>query len=561
MRRTLAPLSAAGFYLKKTGCLVRIFTQQRSAMTLSDKELTAILEGAADFIDYRSGQHFSRRASKPESGSNALQLRDPTRLPSWGIDLRHMFSTLANFQFNSKQGSSLAKLCEAGARFGWQELESAIAPKLLAHVSPKAKERLKRDLQRILERATRPCFELERKSYGLALAAIGLQETTDPKLVERRFLGDKPSERLFAMFRRFPVLSRLWLQLISQWRDQAAELLARLAADRAALSHAFLGGQPAGAIVDMRCGLSDPHNKGRTVALLEFAAGSVIYKPRPGDGEWEWSSFLHALNALSFHPKLRAGRVLRRKGYCWMERIEPLLCQDQAAARRFFQRLGGMIGVAYLLRAVDCHRGNIIAAGENPVVVDAEALWHVGPEAKAQTPVDLLHRTGFLPGANRRSLQSRSSVLGGAITGPHLPRIHDRALRAAEYERQIVDGFCRAWRCLLGTRKRRVAFRRRLGRICSRKRRWIYRPTETYAAIARASTQPAAVRSGIERDLLVARLCSRKTVPATVIHAEIEAWKRLDVPYFVRRSKGRPPPDKAGVPADVIEGLRRALSS
>jgi len=529
-------------------------------MTLSDKELTAILESAADFIDYRAGQHFARRASKPASGGSALQLRDPARLPSWGIDLRHMFSVLATFEFNSKQGSSLAKLCETGARLGWQELKSAIAPELLALVSPKAKRRLMRDLQRILERATRPCLELEQKSYSLALAAIGLQETTDPKLVECRFLGEKPGERLFAMFRRFPVLSRLWLQLISQWCDQTAELLGRLEADRTALSHAFLGGQPAGPIVDMRCGLSDPHNKGRTVALLEFAAGSVIYKPRPGDGEWEWSSFLHGLNTLSFHPSLRAGRVLQRKGYCWMERIEPLPCKDQAAARRFFQRLGGMIGVAYLLRAVDCHRDNIIAAGEYPVLIDAEALCHVGPEAKAQTPVDLLYRTGFFPGSNRRSLQSRSSVLGGAITGPHLPRIRDGALSAAQYERQIVDGFCRVWRCVLGTRKRRAAFVRRLGRICSRKRRRIYWPTEKYAAIIRASVQPGALRSGVERDLMFSRLCSRRTVTPSVVHAEIAALKRLDIPYFVSRTNARFLLDTASTPfAELTGALRNAL--
>jgi len=530
-------------------------------VSFSDNEFIAILEAAADFADYRSGQYFSKQDAKPASGGNALRLRDPSKLPPWAIDLRRMFSALAEFEFNSNRGSPLVKLCEAGARFGWQELESTLASEFLTLISQKAKRCLKRDLQRILQRATRPCLELERKSYSLALVAMGFQETrTDPQLWEGKFLGRKPSERLFAIFGRFPVLSRLWLQLIFQWRDQVAELLSRLVADRTAFSHAFLGGQPAGPIVDMRCGLSDPHNHGRTVMLLRFASGSVIYKPRSGDGEWEWSSFLHGLNALSFHPRLRAGRVLRRKGYCWMERIEPLPCKDHAAARRFFQRLGGMIGVAYLLRAVDCHRGNIIAAGEHPVLVDAEALWHVDPKAKDQSPVDLLYRTGFLPGSNRRSLQSRSSVLGGAITGPHLPRIHDKALSAAQYEREIVDGFCRVWRCVLGTRKRRSAFVRRLGRIGSRKRRRIYWPTEKYAAIIRASVQPGALRSGVERDLMFSRLCSRRTVTPSVVHAEIAALKRLDIPFFVSRANTRFPLDIASAPpAELTRALRDAL--
>ena len=217
-------------------------------VTFSDSDFIALLEGAADFSDYRSGQHFAKRSSEETSaGGRALRLRDSSMLPPWGLDLRRMLNVLADLKFNSNKGSSLATLCEAGARFGWQELEAAIAPKLLALVSSKAKRRLKRDLQRILERATRPCLELERKSYSLALAAIGLHETkTDPKFVERKFLGEKPSERLFSMFRKFPVLSRLWFQLISQWCDQVTELLVRVAADRTALSRAFLGGQPDG---------------------------------------------------------------------------------------------------------------------------------------------------------------------------------------------------------------------------------------------------------------------------------------------------------------------------
>jgi lantibiotic modifying enzyme len=392
------------------------------------------------------------------------------------------------------------------------------------------------------------------------MAAIGLQEKgTDSKFASRKFLGKKPSERLFSIFRHFPVLSRLWFQLISQWCDQVIELLVRVDADQSALSRAFLGGQPAGSIVDLRCGLSDPHNKGRTVMLLQFKAGSVIYKPRSGDGEWEWFSFLHKVNALSFLPKLRVARVLRRSGYCWMERIEPSSCEDRRAARRFYRRMGGIMGAAYLLRAADCHRDNVIAAGENPVLIDAEALWHLAPETKAQTPADLLGRTGFLPGSTRRSLQSRSSVLGDSTTGQHVPRIRGQALRAAHYEREIIEGFSRLWRCVLGTKNQRTAFVRRLHRISSRKRRRIYRSTERYAAIARAAIQPGAVRSGIERELLLARLSSRRTVPSTVIHAEIAALKRIDIPYFVRRGKGRMPSYSQGMPANVRQALRRLL--
>jgi lantibiotic modifying enzyme len=179
---------------------------------------------------------------------------------------------------------------------------------------------------------------------------------------------------------------------------------------------------------------------------------------------------------------------------------------------------------------------------------------------KAETSLDRLYRTGFFPCSDRRSLQSRSSVLGGTGEGKHTARIRDEALDAAEYKSEIVEGFCRAWRCVLETPRGGAGLVRRLQRIGSRKGRWICRPTEEYAAIARASIQPAAVRSGIERELLVARLCSRRTAPSSILHAEIAALKRLDVPYFLRNTKDRIALPREVMPCDVREALRQITS-
>ncbi|HEX7517204.1 MAG TPA: DUF4135 domain-containing protein [Chthoniobacterales bacterium] len=392
--------------------------------------------------------------------------------------------------------------------------------------------------------------------------AIGvLPGPTGPRLAERMFLGHKPSDRLFSLFKKFPVLARLWRQLISQWRERVMEVLSRFTRDRTALSHSFFGGQPIGMIADFRCGLSDSHNHGRTVMRLQFGGGAVIYKPRPGDGEWEWGSLLEWMNAQSFKPRLRAGQVLRRKGYCWMEWIAVAPCKSGAAARRFYERIGGMIAAAYLLKAVDCHRDNLIASGEDPVLVDADALWHISPATRAQTPLDLLYRTGFLQNSNPRSLQSRSSVLGRTNAGKHVARIGTKPLSAVQYEREIVSGFRRAWRCLLGTTGRRNAFLRRLRRVRSRERRWIYWATEKYAAIREASIQPVALRSGFERDQLITSLCTRSAATSTLTEVETNCLKRLDIPYFILKANEEMAP-RNGVPLEkAVEALRRALRS
>ena len=465
----------------------RCFTRRQGAeMTLSEEEIRAIIKRASD-----DGE--------------------PSVAPSWAGEMRRMLNALAELEFRPGRASPLVKLCEAGACYGWRRLEAATNPKLLAVVSPRAGTSLRRDLRRRLERLTRPCLKLERTSFGLAMNSIGmLAEPADPKLADRVFLGDKPGRRLFALFKEFPVLARLWSLLISQWRDHVTEVLSRFVADRRALARTSFGGQLGGTIVNIRSSLSDPHHHGRTVMELQFEAGAVIYKPRPGDGEWEWGSLLEWMNAQSFQPRLRAGRVLRRKGYCWMERIEAGPCQNRAEARRFHERIGGLIAAAYLLRAVDCHRDNLIASGEDPVLIDADALWHVSPASKTQSPFDVLSRTGFFPNSNPRSLQSSSSVLGRTIW--KTPREWSEATECPAIPARDHQWLSQSLALPSRDREQAPRLRQTVRRIQSRQRRWICRATEKYAAIRLASIQPAALRSGVERQLLITRLCRRNGV-------------------------------------------------
>ena len=178
-------------------------------------------------------------------------------------------------------------------------------------------------------------------------------------------------------------------------------------------------------------------------------------------------------------------------------------------------------------------------------------------ETKAQTPLDALYNTGFLPRSDRRSRwQYRSSVLAKTTPGPHTPRILARTLHAGRYEREIVNGFRKAWWCILGTPNRRAAFARRLRCLRALNRRWIYWSTRNYDAVRRASIQPAALRSGMERDLLIRKFCQRGASFA-VIDEEVRSLKRFDVPYFTRRGAKVTVVDQAVIPRELIGALRQ----
>ncbi len=523
-------------------------------MLISNEEFIAIVAAAIGHSDFHriSTNHSPEILSRPRH----------FHLPGWASELLEMLNGLAELEFSPQQVSPLQKVCEAGSEYGLEALEKTVPSELVSLLRPKAKRRIKDDLRRILARVTRPCFALEFNAFRYAYEAIYSQKISPtPELIEKNFLGERPYNRLISLFKKFPVLAELWSQLICQWCDSVSELLARVGGDKQRISRVFFRGKPLGKIIDLRAGLSDPHNRGRTVMRVQFQAGSIIYKPRSGHSEREWFSLVGYLNGASFRPKLTAARVLSRDGYCWMEEVKFAPCKNQAAARRFYTRLGGMIAAAYLVKAVDCHRDNVIASGEHPVLVDAETLWHVIGAKKTKSLLDPLYKTGFLPRSGRRSsYQYRSSALGRTPPGKHTLCIAARPLRAARYEIEIINGFRRAWRCLLGMAGRRAAFVRRLQGIRRRKRRWIYWSTGDYDAIRRASIQPAALRTGIERDLLITRLCARSAVPQAVIRQEIKALKRLDIPHFTRRATGGPAlPEGSAAPAEVVDALRCTL--
>ena len=453
---------------------------------------------------------------------------------------------------------ALEQLCGIGVAYGWRELERTTNSALLEGTSAEAQAHLRQHLQRTLEWITRPSFDLEWSSFTLALEALRLTLPGAPATTEK-FLGKEPIDRLSSFFNKFPALAGLWSIAISQWRDYAAEILVRAVADEGAIARAFFDGKSVGGIRDLKLGLSDRHNNGRSVALVTFESGRVIYKPRSGTSEAAWDSFQGLMNENGFRPPLKNARVLRRRNYHWMEYIAPGSCADAAAAGRFYRRLGGLIAAAYLLNAVDCHRENLIAAGEYPVLVDVDALWHVSSVTTTQSATDLLYRTGFFPNSNPESLQSRSSALGKPATGTHLAHIDGRPELPADYAEQIVAGFAAGRRSLVGTSTRRASFLQRLRRIRSEERRWIYLATEKYAAIIRASIQPGALSSATTRADLIRGLCARPSASLSVLRAEIAALERLDVPYFTRKSSERMPAVTSSLPGELSEAIRNAL--
>src|SRR5262249_46207149 len=175
------------------------------------------------------------------------------------------------------------------------------------------------------------------------------------------------------------------------------ELNDRFAADRGAIADRIGSARGAPGSVRVRSGLSDVHRHGRTVARLSFEnGGEVYYKPRPVDMEESYAAFVEWFNARRGRlPAVRALVTINRTTHGWMEAAAVQPCADRRAAQRYFRRAGAVLALADLFCGIDFHSENLVAAGEHPVVVDLETLFH--PCGPYERDTDPLNRTELLP--------------------------------------------------------------------------------------------------------------------------------------------------------------------
>ena len=353
----------------------------------------------------------------------------------------------------------LEDACAVGVRYARSSLR--VRRGRLEQLAPRALRSFELHLHDRLRSATAPSLTLYLEAARHAAQALGW--------------GGNERANLRQVFAAFPVLPRLWLVLISDWRDAVTEFLRRLASDRRAIERTLCRRRSTGRVVDLRAGLSDPHCGGRTVIEVRFRFCSLIYKPRAGDGEQAWFDCLSWMNGRGFTPRFRTLRVLRRRDHCWMEHTTPTPCRSAAAVRRFYRRLGGMIALADRCGAVDCHRENLIAAGEHPFLVDAETLLQTARDESESLPRIL--RTGFLPlPVGAPGAEYRASALS-IEPGSHAPAHGESRCDPADYEDELATGFRLAQSIFSGSAAAREAFARRLAKLEQFRWRRIFRPT------------------------------------------------------------------------------------
>lgn len=405
-----------------------------------------------------------------------------------------------------------------------------------------------------------------------------------------RLTGEDPRERfdsftarlgtgngLARLFSRYPVLGRMLAQSAADATCAMAELTSRLHADRDRIAQELFPGKTLGALTRMELGRGDAHQGNRSVVLLHFEGGNVVYKPRPLEQHALLDEAAAWLSAKVPGLDLRTPRSVRAEGYGWLEFIEQRWCESVMEADRFYRRQGALLALLYAVDGTDMHCENLIASGDQPVLVDAETLLHSGIPFAATAGTDpaatalhaSVHRTGLLPhlvigefgaqdlsglggrtgngvepsdvlcweGAGTDEMRAVRGTATSPATGNRpLPGAH--AGGHADHRAALLEGFRTSYDAIARHRDELLGPDGLLTRWGQSPARLIVRATRFYGTLLQESTHPGLLRDALARDAVFALLWTESRLdPARqrVIEDEIADLWRGDIPVFFHR--------------------------
>jgi hypothetical protein len=208
--------------------------------------------------------------------------------------------------------------------------------------------------------------------------------------LEDRLQGETPEERfqdfvrrirektgLLVILEEYPLLARQLLNIVDRWLNYTLEFLQHLCADWQDLRAIFSPESDPGLLTAVEGGAGDTHRGGRSVLKVKFSSGlQLVYKPKSLAIDVHFQELLRWLNERGYQPAFRVVRLLNRETYGWSEFVDSHGCESPEEVTRFYERQGGYLALLYALSATDFHFENLIAAGEHPVLIDLEALFH-----------------------------------------------------------------------------------------------------------------------------------------------------------------------------------------
>jgi type 2 lantibiotic biosynthesis protein LanM len=385
------------------------------------------------------------------------------------------------------------------------------------------------------------------------------------------------------IFDRFPALAHCLLVLFANWISANQLFMTRLAADRMTLHTFFPELRIDDPIESISTGISDRHDQGLQVLLLEFSDGfRLLYKPKDMSLEARLPQINEWLVAEGFPFKLKFPASLEKQDYGWSAFIHPEPCNSIEDVKTFFEHAGALLCLAHTLNGKDLLLENIVASGHHPVPIDLETFFQpqaqradrIGSPPDRDPPEYLRYssvlETGMLPYWHIAGLEVPCDLSGLSGSKESLPEIKQpywdavntddmkrsvRGYRSLEksnrlvyegtfqhprnYEGALIEGFCHLYRFLCARKQSFIDF---LQTFSNARTRLIFRSTQMYALMTKQSLRAENLMDGILRSLIFETLYRPalkgnylSSFLKAMLDQEVRCLESLDIPRFYIR--------------------------
>lgn len=401
-----------------------------------------------------------------------------------------------------------------------------------------------------------------KKDSGELTGADSREEYQD---YQDRFLSSR--EYINNLCEKYPEMKRLIFKQILYTVDELKRIRDSIKQDRDTLAQDFFHEEKYKKILNIKCGMSDAHNMGQTVAEVYFDNGKrLIYKPRNLQKDriflQTYADFCDELKV-----PLQIPAILVKGTYSWEEYVEVQECTFEQEIERYFERLGILLFLCYLTDAEDMHGENILASGEYPIPIDLETMpgyqtYKYAETAESKVCETLRHsvmKTGILPepvwNKNGNGIILNAINRGGILKTPFkvpvvcdgdnanihieyrqaerevlnsLPVWKGEAVHPVAYTRSLMQGFCSAY-LLFMARKEKIIIK--MKGLFGGESRCLFRHTQQYYMYLQSSYYPAILESTTRRRLFL-HVVDRNASHQNLLPYERDSLFNMNIPIF-----------------------------
>ena len=324
---------------------------------------------------------------------------------------------------------------------------------------------------------------------------------------------------------------------------------------------------------------SDTHNFGKSVIILETdSENKLIFKFRSGSIDKKFNKIYQKItkdNKFDFQiPNLN---IISTKNYSWVEFYNNIPCLNEREVAEYYEKIGIILFLFYILETTDIHNENLISSNNNPHLVDLETLFSgetllnrpfinkLSEELEFTYGFSIL-RAGLLPNFTEDSegnVRNISALSDGSFDNNYikvkwsnigtdsiffeysyeidsrnknLVYLNDKIIDPFSYSSIIKTTFKNLYINYLSNKEELKAL---FKEFKNEKFRFIFRPTRVYASLLLYLYHPDFMKDGILRSLELEKLASpivedldKKYVFWDIFEDELKQLENLDIPYF-----------------------------